>query len=218
VTGGPSETGRGLAYIGNVTRFAQPVVAAATTFQAALLLAVGFWRTAPAAPLDDYASAQEKFARIESDKLPAGARIELSAAELNAYVAREAPKVTDGVRDPRLELVGGGMARGTAMVDFARVQRSQGHPPGRLLSLLLEGEHRVSVSARIRSSGGQATVDVQRVEVSGVAIEGGALDFLIQHFLLPLYPGAAVGRPFALSHRMERLDIRPRGVTVVLGP
>lgn len=170
-----------------------------------------------AAPLDNYTSAQEKLARIESNQLPAGSRIELSTAELNAYVTNEAPKVTDGVRNPRLELMGDGSARGTALVDFARVQRSQGNPPGWLMAKLLEGERPVSVNVRIRSSKGQATVDVQRVEISGMGIEGAALDFLIQHFVLGLYPNAVVGRPFPLGHRVERLDVRPRGVTVVVG-
>jgi hypothetical protein len=172
---------------------------------------------AVAAPLDNYTSAQEKLARIESDRLPAGSRIELSAAELNAYVTNEAPKVTDGVRNARLELLGDGLARGTALIDFARVQRSQGNPPGWLMEKLLQGERPVTVNVRIRSSRGQATVDVQRVEISGMAIEGGMLDFLIQHFLLALYPNAVVGRPFAIGHRVERLDVRPRGVTVVVG-
>src|SRR5215469_12453166 len=178
----------------------------------ALFLAAGL-----AVPLDNYTSAQEKLARIETDHLPAGSRIELSPAELNAYVANEAPKVTDGVRNPRLELVGDGLARGTALIDFARVQRSQGHPPGWLMAKLLEGERPVSVSVRIRSSKGQATVEVQRVEISGMAMEGAALDFLIQHFLLGLYPNAVVGRPFTLGHRLERLDVRPRGITMVVG-
>jgi hypothetical protein len=170
-----------------------------------------------AAPLDNYTSAQQKLARIESDQLPAGSRIELSPAELNAYVTNEAPKVTDGVRNPRLELLSDGLARGTALIDFARVQRSQGHPPGWLLAKLLEGERPVTVNVRIRSSRGQATVDVQRVEISGMVMEGAALDFLIQHFLLGLYPNAVVGRPFTIGHRLERLDVRPRGVTVVVG-
>jgi hypothetical protein len=210
--------GRGLATlvggqpsIESVSRFAQPAL---RVVAAALLVAT---ELSPAAPPDAYASAKEKFERIESDRLPAGSRIELSAAELNAYVAHEAPMVTDGVRNPRLELAGDGLAHGTALIDFARVGRSQGHPPGWLLSRLLEGERPVSVSARIRSSGGQATVEVQRVEISGATIEGGALDFLIQHFLLALYPGAVVGHPFALGHRIERLDVRARSVTVVLG-
>jgi hypothetical protein len=193
----------------NVSRLGLPVVTVLATSL--------FFALEPAAALDDYASVRQKFARIDSERLPAGSRIELSAAELNTYVVHEAPMVTDGVRDLRLELPGEGMARGTALIDFARVQSSQGHPPGWLLSKLLEGEHPVSVSARIRSSGGQATVDVQRVEVSGVAIDGAALDFLIHHFLLPLYPNAMVGRPFALSHRIDRLEVHQRGVTVVLG-
>jgi len=170
-----------------------------------------------AAPLDSYTSAQEKLARIESDQLPAGSRIELSTAELNAYVRNEAPKVTDGVRNPRLELVSDGLARGTALVDFARVQRSQGNPPGWLMAKLLEGERPVSVNVRIRASKGLATVEVQRVEISGMSIDGAALDFLIQHFVLGLYPNAVVGRPFPIGHRVERLEVRPRGVTVVVG-
>jgi hypothetical protein len=169
------------------------------------------------APLDNYTSAQEKLARIEGDQAPAGSHIELSTAELNAYVRNEAPKVTDGVRNPHLELVGDGLARGTAMIDFARVQRSQGNPPGWLMAKLLEGERPVSVSVRIRSSKGLATVEVERVEISGMSIEGAALDFLIQHFVLGLYPNAVVGRPFPIGHRVERLDVRPRGVTVVVG-
>ena len=73
------------------------------------------------------------------------------------------------------------------------------------------------MSARIRSAGGQATVDVQRVEISGVAVDGRTLDFLIQNFLLAIYPDAAVGRPFELGHRIERLDIDRWPVAVVIG-
>jgi hypothetical protein len=85
------------------------------------------------------------------------------------------------------------------------------------MSKLLEGERPVSVTARIRSSAGQATVDVQRVEVSGVGIDGRTLDFLIEHILLPLYPNAVVGRPFELGHHIERLDVDSRAVGVVVG-
>jgi hypothetical protein len=75
----------------------------------------------------------------------------------------------------------------------------------------------VSVTARIRSAGGRATVDLQRVEISGVAIDGRTLDFLVENILLPLYPDAVVGRPFVLGHRIERLEIGPAAVGVVIG-
>jgi hypothetical protein len=166
---------------------------------------------------DDYAGAQTKIQQIESDKLPRGSRIVFSAAELNAYVERQVPTVTAGVRQPRLELLAQGVARGSALVDFAKLRASEGHPPGWLLEKLLEGEHPVSVSARISSAGGQATVHVQQVEIGGVGVSGATLDFLIQHFLLPLYPDAVVDRPFALAHRIDRVEVETGRAIVVIG-
>jgi hypothetical protein len=166
---------------------------------------------------DDYAAAQAKIDQIESERVPPGSRVRLTAAELNAYIQHEAPTVTDGVRQPRLELRGPGVAYGSAVVDFAKLRASQGHPPGWLMSTLLSGEHPVAVTARIHSGGGQATVDVERVEISGLAMNGATLDFLIQHFLLPLYPDAVVGRPFLLGHHIDQVDVEAGGVTVVVG-
>ncbi len=165
----------------------------------------------------DYLSAKDKFDRIESDRLGAGTRIQLTARELNAYVSQEVPTVTDGVRNVRLELLAPQMARGSALIDFAKVRRSQGQPPGWLISKLLEGERPVSVTARIHSGSGRAQVDVERVSISGIAIDGRTLDFLVQNLLRPLYPNAVVGEPFALGHRIEKLDVQPGGVGVIIG-
>lgn len=165
----------------------------------------------------DYQSVQRKFDLIEAGHLKPGSRVELTPNELNAYVQHEVPLVTGGVRQPRVTLLRPEVAEGTALINFAELRRSQGNPPGWLMSRLLDGERPVSVTARIRSSGGQATVDVLSVDVAGVTIDGKTLDFLIQHFLLPLYPDAAVGRPFELGDRIEKLDVQPQGVTVWIG-
>lgn len=162
----------------------------------------------------DYLSAKRKIGLIESDGLKAGTRVELTAAELNAYVERELP---EGVRNPKVRLVAREMASGAALVDFGKLRRAQGYQPGWLMSKLLDGERPVSVTARIRSSAGRATVDVQRVEISGIAIDGRTLDFLIQNLLLPLYPYAVVSRPFELGHRIEKLDVGPAAVVVLIG-
>jgi hypothetical protein len=181
-------------------------------------LIAAFWAAALlAASPDDYATAKAKIDQIENNRAAPGSHLTFTPGELNAYIAHETPTVTDGVRNPRLELWGPGIAHGSALIDFAKLRASQGHPPGWLLSKLLEGEHPVAVTARVQSGGGQATVEVQRVEISGIAVDGATLDFLIQHFLLPLYPDAVVGRPFSLEHGMERVDIQPRGVTVMFG-
>lgn len=169
--------------------------------------------TLGAAP-NDYLSAKQKFDSIESDRLRAGSRVELSVGELDAYAGQAVPA---GVRNPRLQLVAPGIATGTAMVDFGKLRRAHGYQTGWLMSKLLDGDRPVSVTARIRSAGGQATVDLQRVEISGLAIDGPTLDFLIQNVLLPLYPNAVVGRPFELGHRIERLDVGPAAVAVLIG-
>jgi len=169
--------------------------------------------TLGAAP-NDYLSAKQKFDSIESDRLRAGSRVELSVGELDAYAGQAVPA---GVRNPRLQLVAPGVATGTAMVDFGKLRRAHGYQTGWLMSKLLDGDRPVSVTARIRSAGGQATVDLQRVEISGLAIDGPTLDFLIQNILLPLYPDAVLGRPFEMGHRIERLDVGPAAVAVLIG-
>jgi hypothetical protein len=166
-----------------------------------------------AAAVDEYASAKQKFNQIDAGRLRAGARVTLTSRELDAYAAHEAPI---GVRSPRLELQQG-VAKGNALIDFGKVRRAQGYQPNWFLSKLLDGERPVSVTARITSGSGKASVDVQSVEISGVTIDGRMLDFLIQNFLLPMYPDAVVGRPFELGHRIDRLDLQPGAVGVVIG-
>ena len=161
----------------------------------------------------DYISARQKFDLIESERLKPGSRLDLSAGELTAYADVEAPP---GVRNPRIQLVSPEVATGTALIDFGKLERAQGYQPGWLMSKLLDGERPVSVTVRIQSAAGRARVDVQRVEIAGFEVDGRTLDFLIRNFLLALYPDAAVGRPFDLGHRIEKLDVQPKGVGVIV--
>ena len=83
------------------------------------------------------------------------------------------------------------------------------------LRKLLEGGREVAVTTRIRSGGGQATVDLQRVEISGIAIEGPTLDFIIDNYLKPNYPDAKIGQPFALHKHVDRIEVA-RGVAYII--
>ncbi|HVN06003.1 MAG TPA: hypothetical protein VMT86_16390 [Bryobacteraceae bacterium] len=170
----------------------------------------------PAAP-SDYEAFMRKFALIEQDRLRPGSRVVLTQAEINAYARHEMSSVApDGVRSARVDL-GPGTATASALIDFGRLRRAEGRPPGLLMGYLLDGERPVTITARVRSSGGTARVDLQSVEISGVVIEGRMLDFLVNSYLLPAYPQAKIGQPFALGHRIERLDVQPSAVGVFIG-
>jgi hypothetical protein len=163
---------------------------------------------------DYYTSARQKVDLIESGKLQPGARVDLSVSELNAFAAKEAPA---GVRDAKLVLQSQERVSGTALVDFGKLRRAQGYEPGWLMSKLLDGERSVSATARIRTGGGKVTVDVEKASISGLEIDGKTLDFIVQNFILPFYPDAMVGHPVSMGYHIDRLQLAPAGVGVVIG-
>lgn len=178
-----------------------------------MLLAAGL-TAAMALGFDYYTSARQKVDLIESGRLRAGARIDLSAGELNAFAAKEAP---EGVRSAKLVVESSERVTGTALVDFGKLRRAQGYEPGWLMSKLLDGERPVSATARIRTGGGSVTVDLEKASISGLDIDGKTLDFLLRNFILPFYPEAAVGRPVAMGFHIDRLQLAPAGVGVFIG-
>jgi hypothetical protein len=121
------------------------------------------------------------------------------------------------VRNPRLVLTDPETVTGTALVDFGKLRRAQGYQPGWLMSKLLDGERPVSATARIHSGGGKVTVEVERAAISGIEIDGGTLDFLIQNFIVPFYPEAMVGHPVPMGFRIDKLQLAPAGVGVLVG-
>jgi hypothetical protein len=180
-------------------------------FIGGLLLAALAW------PAEDaYQSAARKFALIEEDRAAPGARIWISVKELNAYAAVEALQVVPkGLRSPRLVL-GQGSAVAYASVDLLKVQELKASPPNALLAWFLSGERPLEIKARMQSGQGRATIYLDEMRLSNVSARGVVLDFLVEHFLLPFYPTATIGRPFDLKHRVDRLEITPAGVTAVI--
>lgn len=165
----------------------------------------------------DSASVKRKIQLIKQDRAPAGTTVTLKRDELNAYIRGEVAAVAPaGVRDPRVVL-GVNRATGYAYVDFPKLRQAQGQPMGRLLAWLVGGERPIRLDARIRSGGGKALVNVERLEISGIVLSGATLDWLIRNFLWSYYPEAKVGKQFELAHRIDRLEINPAEVRVVIG-
>ena len=123
--------------------------------------------------------------------------------------------MAEGVRNPRVQLEAGA-ATGSAMMDFAKLGKAKGGATSSFLAMLLEGERPLKVSARLESSQGRATVHLTSVELAGVTASGALLDYLVKSFLLPRYPDAKIDQPFELGNNMERIDIQPDAVRVVI--
>jgi len=120
-----------------------------------------------------------------------------------------------GLRNARLEL-GNGVATGTALVDFLKLRQGAGQTTNWFLAKLIEGERPVRVTTSIQSSHGRATVSLQRVEISGVAVSGSALDFLVDNFFRPIFPYATINEPFPLLDNVERIEVRPNAASALI--
>jgi hypothetical protein len=182
-----------------------------------LILIVTASATLPAAdPLA--ANVSRKLDLIDSGKAKPGSVFRFTPAELNAWVRVKAPTIiTDGFRDPHLEL-GNGSVNANALIDFLKVRHASGVETNWLVAKLIEGEKLVKASARIQSAHGQATVHLLRVEIGGLAVKGATLDFLVENFFLPFYPNAKIDEPFELAGNMDRIEVTPAEARVYIRP
>jgi hypothetical protein len=147
-------------------------------------------------PLAD--SAQKKLDSISDRKLKPGSTVVLSSQEVNAWLHEKAVKAfPQGIRNEHIDL-GPGTADGTALVDLLKIQKGNVNS---LIARLIEG---------------RATVFLTRVELSGVAMEGSVLDFLIKQFIQPRYPDIKINQPFDLDFNIDRIELQPAGVRVVI--
>jgi hypothetical protein len=179
-----------------------------------LVLIAGAGKPVPLSP--EAASAASKLDLIRHGRAAPGSTVFFTAREINAFAAAQLPLyVPRGLRNAHLEL-GNGLATGTALVDFVQIRQVAGQSTNWFLAKLLEGERPLKVTTSIQSAHGSATVSLQSVEISGVAISGGTLDFLIGNFLQPIFPEARVNEPFPLLDNIERIEVRPNGARALI--
>jgi hypothetical protein len=179
-----------------------------------LLLALAAIAPLPAADAA-FGRAWNKLERIESGQVRPGSVIVFTPAEMNAWARGRVPQMYEGIRDPSVQL-GTGTATGSALIDFLKMRQGEGLATNSLVAKLIEGERPLKVSMRLESGGGRATAHLTRLEISGIAVTGAALDFLMNEFFLQLFPDAKVNQPFELRDNIERIDIRPDGVRVTM--
>lgn len=168
-----------------------------------------------AASVGDSQSAFRKLGLIEAGTVPHGSRVSFSRPEIDGWMQEEARyRVPHGLSSLRLDLTAS-RATAYANIDFLKVQQAtSGGDPGWLIRNLFAGERPVMVTAHFDSANGRARVDVEKVEISGVPIQGAALDFVIANYVRPTFPDVKVNEWFPLHFGVERFTVGPAGVVV----
>jgi len=159
-------------------------------------------------------TAQTKLDAIQSGRIKPGYGVTFSEAEVNAWAGDRAQKF-DGVRESHVQF-GTGTVTASALIDFLQIRKAEGLDTNGAIAKLIEGERPVRVELRISSNAGRATVTPLRVEISGVGIPASVLDFLVMRFVVPIFPQANVGQPFELKDGIERVEIRPGALRVIM--
>ena len=131
---------------------------------------------------------------------------------MNAWARGRVPQMYPGIRDPGVTL-GLGTASGFANIDFLKMRQGPTNP---LLAKLIEGERPLKVSVQLDSADGRATAKLTRLEISGIAVTGAPLDFLVNQFFLKMFPDAKVDQPFELRDNIDSIELRPDGVRVTM--
>jgi hypothetical protein len=172
-----------------------------------LILAATLYAANPVVDRVDY-----KLNLIDSGHARRGSVIVFTPVELNAWARERVPQMYQGIRDPSITL-GMGTATGSANIDLLKMRQGPTNP---LLAKLIEGERPLKVSVQLESAGGRATAKLTSLEISGIAVTGAPLDFLVNQFFLKLFPDAKVNQPFELRDNIDRIELRPDSVRVTI--
>lgn len=152
---------------------------------------------------------------IDSGRARRGSVILFTPAEMNAWARSRVPQMYQGITDPSIQL-GMGAATGSATIDFLKMRQGEGVATNPLIAKLIEGERPLKVSVQLESAHGRATAKLTRLEISGIAVTGAPLDFLVNQFFLKLFTDAKVNQPFELRDNIDRIELRPDGVRVTI--
>ena len=137
---------------------------------------------------------------------------EMSEQEINAYFAAGLVRLPKGVHQVRFS---GDVGQVTAdtNVDFDEIKEGRGS--ANPLLMVFSGTHAVKVVATAQGRAGQGTVHVQSVEIDGMEVPRMALEFFVERYLTPKYPGVGLDSTFALPDRIQTAVVGRHVLTIV---
>lgn len=159
-------------------------------------------------------SAQRKLDHIQQNalrKVPDPKPTTITESEINAWLSSGKTQLPKGVK--KLQLRGeGGHITGHAVVDFDEITAGKSLNP--LLSLF-RGIHDVEAEGRAEGNGGEGHVHISTVSLDGVEIPHMALEYFVEKYVTPKYPGVGLDSTFKLQYRIDVALIGVHQVTVM---
>jgi len=129
--------------------------------------------------------------------------VRISEQEANSYLAYDlAYAIPAGVSDVSLQFQPGRVS-GTTLVDFDRLKEGLQTPPHPIADYFLRGVHRVGVEGSARGADGTGEFLLERVLLDGVELPQIVIDYLIEQYVRPSYPNAAINRAFPLPFSID---------------
>jgi hypothetical protein len=195
---------------------------------ASLLLAGGLQGIPPLAAQDGNAGRPEELSRQAAQSAAAKFRIireahdsgrpfgsvRITEHEANSYLHYEySSDLPAGVSQARVAFQPGRVS-GSSLVDFDKLKEGLRTPPHPIADFLLRGEHTIAVEGIAWGANGIGEFRLERVMLDSVPLPQPLVEFLIEHFLRPRYPNAAIDRPFRLPFSID--GVRFEAAAVVL--
>lgn len=150
-------------------------------------------------------SAAAKFARIQEARdsgVPFDS-VRITELEANSYLHFEfSSDLPAGVSQARLAFQPGRVL-GSSLVDFDKLKEGLRTPPHPIADFLLRGEHKISVEGIAWGTNGIGEFRLEQVMLDDVPLPRPVVEFLIEHYLRPRYPTAAIDRPFRLPFSID---------------
>jgi hypothetical protein len=135
----------------------------------------------------------------------------ISESELNAWLASGDAPLPKGVQ--KLQMAGDrGVINATAYVDFDQI--TAGARSSNPLLSLFRGTHEVQAKAHASGSGGQGQVHIDSVSLDGVGVPRMALEYFVDKYIAPKYPGIGLDSQFKLPYRIDLAIIGSRKLTL----
>jgi hypothetical protein len=135
----------------------------------------------------------------------------LTADEANAYFAEGGVVLPVGVQKVTLQS-SPGTVTAQLRVDFDQMtaSRKSMNP----LLMVFTGVHDVEVIARASASGHRGVVQVQTVSIDGIEVPRMALQYFVERYITPKYPGVGLNSSFRMPSRIDVATVGANNVTI----